>query len=127
MAAGDEALSYQAEAGQEKIDFLQNSDIVLDSNSIAYSLEKEEPSFAGQISYSPTPFPNTPITSNNSTDWNPRLLPGYFARLSGPDSNLPGPRLPILRKSHSSQITFFKKIFKYFCLIEIVLKSLAQH
>ena len=73
VAAGDADLSYQAEAGQEKIDFLQNSDIVLDSNSIAYSLEKEEPSFAGHISYSPTPFPNTPITSNNSTDWNPRL------------------------------------------------------
>ena len=49
-----------------KLNFLQNSDIVLD-NSISYSLEKEDPAFAGQISYSPTPFPNTPITSNNNT------------------------------------------------------------
>ena len=62
MDAGDDALSYQAETGEDKMEFLQNSDIVLD-NSIAYSLEKDEPSFAGQITYSPTPFPNTPITS----------------------------------------------------------------
>ena len=78
MAAGDDDLTYQAEAGEDKIDFLQNSDIVLDTNSIAYSLEKDEPSFGGQITYSPTPFPNTPITSNNSTDWKLRRLPPYF-------------------------------------------------
>ena len=79
MAAGDDDLTYQTEAGEDKIDFLQNSDLVLDTNSIAaYSLEKDEPSFGGQMTYSPTPFPNTPITSNNSTDWKPRPLPPYF-------------------------------------------------
>ena len=80
--AGDDALTYQAETGQEKIDFLQNPDIVLDSNSIEYSLGKDEPSFAGQISYSPTPFPNTPITSNNFLligirDFYQYILPDY--------------------------------------------------
>ena len=60
------------------MDFLQNSDIVLNTNSIGYSLEKDEPSFTGQITYSPTPFPNTPLTSNNSTDRKPRRLPSYF-------------------------------------------------
>ena len=105
MAPGESGLGYQAETGgEEKIDFLQNSDIVLDSNSIGYSLEKDEASFAGQISYSPTPFPNTPITSNNSTDCKPRRVQGYFTfnRLSRPVSGLPESRLPILRKFHSS-------------------------
>ena len=48
------------------MDFLQNSDIVLDSNSISYSLDKNDPAFGGQISYSATPFPNTPIRSKNN-------------------------------------------------------------
>ena len=47
-----------------KIDYLQNTDIVLDSNSISYSIEKDDPPYSGKISYSATPFPNTPISTD---------------------------------------------------------------
>ena len=67
-----------------KMDFLQNNDIVLDSNSISYSLDKNDPAFAGQISYSPTPFPNTPIRSRNNKIWNLRQTE-YFLRVESPN------------------------------------------